>query len=209
MPTRPARTRRTHSDEQILVAVRDLLLAYGPRGVTTAAVSQRSGAPTGSLYHRFGSRAIMVAELWVRTIRGFHAELFDATAHAAPGMDRALAAVRTIVQFASRHPDDARLMLIANREEFEADPSMPSELVQSLRHLNQPVEVLLRQLSEELYGKVTVAGLDRVSVAVLGLPYAAVRRRLLQGSDPGRLTPMVEAAARSILKPPTSSASRS
>ncbi len=60
----------------------------GPRGVTTAAVSVRSGAPTGSLYHRFGSRAAMVAELWVRTIRRFHAFLFEATSDVEPGLPR-------------------------------------------------------------------------------------------------------------------------
>src|SRR5215218_4916661 len=142
-PVRPSETktgRRTHSEEAILAAVRDLLLEAGPRGVTTAAVSVRSGAPTGSLYHRFGSRAAMVAELWVRTIRRFHAFVFEATSSVAPGLPRALALGQAVVSFAAEHPEDARLLLIASREELAKDSDLPSGLTEELATLNQPVE---------------------------------------------------------------------
>lgn len=194
--------RRTHSEDAILGAVRDLLLEAGPRGVTTAAVSVRSGAPTGSLYHRFGSRAAMVAELWVRTIRRFHAFLFEATADAEPGLPRALAFGQAVVTFAARHPEDARLLLIASREELARDSNLPSELTEELATLNQPVEELARQLCRELYGRVTPAGVERVVLAVVGLPYTAVRRRLLQNRSPDGLWPLVEQGARAILAGP-------
>jgi AcrR family transcriptional regulator len=188
-PVRPSETktgRRTHSEEAILAAVRDLLLEAGPRGVTTAAVSVRSGAPTGSLYHRFGSRAAMVAELWVRTIRRFHAFVFEATS--------------SVVSFAAEHPEDARLLLIASREELAKDSDLPSGLTEELATLNQPVEELARQLCRELYGRVTPAGVERVVLAVVGLPYTAVRRRLLQNRNPDGLWPLVEQGARAILE---------
>ena len=195
----PSRERRSHSDEEILLAVRDLLLEHGSRGVTTAAISERSGAPTGSLYHRFGSRANMVAELWIRTIRSFHLELFDATGRAEPGMERAMAGVRAIVDFCSKNPDDARLMLVASRVELEGDPSLPAELAESLRTLNDPVEALVTQLARELYGRISRAGLDRVSIGVIGLPYTAVRRCLLQGRDPAQVRSLVQQASHAVL----------
>ncbi len=195
---RPA-TRRSHSDEQILEAVRDLLLEQGSRGATTAAISERSGAPTGTLYHRFGSRANMVAELWIRTIRRFHDELLAATAEAEPGMDRALAGVRAVVDFCSANRADARLMLVASRQELEDDPALPEHLARALRTLNDPVEALLKQLTGELYGRVTRAGLDRVAIAVTGLPYTAVRRCLLQDRNPAQLRSLVEESARAVL----------
>lgn len=191
--------RRFHSEEQILLAVRDLLLEHGSRGVTTAAVSERSGAPTGSLYHRFGSRSVMVAEMWVRTIRSFHAELLRATAAAEPGVERAVAVAGAIVDFASRRPQDARLLLVASREELLADRSLPAALAESVRTLNAPVEALARQVTREIYGRVTPRALERVVIAVEGVPYTVVRRRLLHSSDPGPLWPLVERAARAIL----------
>lgn len=202
MATEPARERRSHSNEDILSAVRDLLLEHGSRGATTAAISERSGAPTGSLYHRFGSRATMVAELWIRTIQRFHAELFGATDLAEPGIERAMAGVRAIVDFCSSNPADARLMLVASRQELEDDPSLPADLAESLRTLNDPVEVLVKQLARELYGRVSRAGLDRVSIGVIGLPYTAVRRCLLQDRDPAQMRSLVEQAARAVLSTP-------
>jgi AcrR family transcriptional regulator len=190
---------RTHTDEQILSAVRDLLLAHGSRGVTTAAVSERSGAPTGSLYHRFGSRAAMVAEMWVRTIREFHEELFKASAAAEPGMDRAMAVAGAIVDYSSRHPQDARLMLIASREELENDATIPEELSVSLATLNDPMNDLVRQLVRELYGRVSPTGVDRVTIGVIGIAYTAVRRMLLNDADPKRIKPLVIKAARATL----------
>lgn len=198
--TQPARRpRRSHSDDEMLTAVRDLLLEHGPRGVTTAAISQRSGAPTGSLYHRFGSRSNMVAELWIRTIQKFHAEFFAATDAAEPGMDRAMAGVRAIVDFCSKNQPDARLMLVASVAELENDESLPPELTESLRTLNDPVELLMKQLARELYGRAHRSGLDRVSIGVMGLPYTAVRRCLLQGRDPAQVRGLVEETAVAVL----------
>jgi AcrR family transcriptional regulator len=190
---------RMHTDEQILSAVRDLLLAHGPRGVTTAAVSERSGAPTGSLYHRFGSRAAMVAEMWVRTIREFHSELFKVSAAAEPGMDRALALAGAIVDYSSRNPQSARLMLVASREELENDPTISSDLRTSLATLNDPVNELVVQLAEELYGRASLNGVDRVTIGVIGIAYTAVRRMLLSDRDPIEIKPLVLTAARATL----------
>jgi len=194
--------RRTHSEEDILTAVRDLLLDHGPRGVTTAAVSARSGAPTGSLYHRFGSRSIMVAELWVRTIRRFHVFVLEVVEGEEPGLPRALALAKSVVDFAAQHPQDARLMLVASREELQRDEGLPPDLAEALSTLNAPVEELTRQLCRELYGRVTPAGVERVALAVAGLPYTAVRRRLLLGRNPASVWPMVEQGARAILLGP-------
>ncbi|MCA1655082.1 MAG: TetR/AcrR family transcriptional regulator, partial [Pseudonocardiaceae bacterium] len=78
-----ART-RLHTDERILDAARDLWLA--DRAVTTGGISERSGAPVGSLYHRFGSRDALLASLWLRTVRRFQEGLTTAVAGAEPGL---------------------------------------------------------------------------------------------------------------------------
>lgn len=142
----------------------------------------------------------MVAELWVRTIREFHEELLSAAATAAPGIDKALTVAGTIVDFASRRPQDARLMLVASRTELIDDPSIGPDLAATLDRLNDPADALARKLARELYGRATASGLDRVVIGVYGLPYTAVRRRLLQDKDPKQLKPLVLKAARAVLE---------
>ena len=167
--------RRAYSDEQILAAVRDLLLAEGPRGVTTTAVSARSGAPVGSLYHRFPSRSAMVAQLWIRTIRDFHRFLLAAAEGAEPGLDRALTVAAATIDFAEQHPEDARLLAMASREELRSSDGLTADLVEALDDLNAPAEALAAQLARELYGRAARPQVERVVFAVFGIPYTAVR----------------------------------
>ena len=73
---------RLHGDDAVLDAARDVVLEAGSGAATTAAVSARSGAPVGSLYHRFGSRDRLLAELWLRTVRRFQDGLLAVAAAA-------------------------------------------------------------------------------------------------------------------------------
>ena len=47
---------RKHETDVILDATRALVLADGPRAASVAAIAKASGAPAGTLYHRFGNR---------------------------------------------------------------------------------------------------------------------------------------------------------
>src|SRR5689334_7011428 len=60
-----------HDPDAVLDAVRDLLVEGGPRAAGIRAIAERSGAPSGSLYHRFGSRDELVARAWLRAVRRF------------------------------------------------------------------------------------------------------------------------------------------
>ncbi|MET0995380.1 MAG: TetR family transcriptional regulator, partial [Mycobacterium sp.] len=44
---------RKHETDVILDATRALVLAEGPRAASVAAIATASGAPAGTLYHRF------------------------------------------------------------------------------------------------------------------------------------------------------------
>ena len=60
-----------HDTEAVLDATRELILDVGPRGTGIRDISRRSGAPSGSLYHRFSSRDNLVALAWLRAARRF------------------------------------------------------------------------------------------------------------------------------------------
>ncbi|MCG7527704.1 TetR/AcrR family transcriptional regulator, partial [Streptomyces sp. OfavH-34-F] len=66
------------STEQLLDAAVPLAAASGPAGVTMSAVAQATGAPSGSVYHRFPGRDALLAEVWLRTVERFQDGWFAA-----------------------------------------------------------------------------------------------------------------------------------
>jgi len=65
-------------------------LDEGPRAVSVAAIAQASGAPTGTLYHRFGSRDGILAAAWLRALERFAAAEERADARAVEAVTRAV-----------------------------------------------------------------------------------------------------------------------
>jgi AcrR family transcriptional regulator len=190
-----------HTDDAIIDATRDLLVQGGPDAATTAAISAASGAPIGSLYHRFGSRAQLFAEVWLRTAGRFQAGLLAAV-DAESGLQRALAAADWTVEFAVRHPADARLLLLGRREELLAGTGVSARTAQSLAVLNKPVADLLRRLAAELFGTATPQRLELLSIAVVDVPYAIVRRHLRRRSSPHTHRELVATTVRALLEGP-------
>lgn len=189
--------RRTHDDDTILDAARDLLAHGGPSAATTAAISTASGAPIGSLYHRFGSRTELFAKVWLRTVGRFQAGLLAATADL-HGPERVLAASAWTVDFAVHHPDDARLLMESSKEQLLGT----TDLDAALRTVNDSVVRLLRELAVETFGAATPADLDVLTIAVVDVPYAIVRRHLRAGTSPEASREHLLRAVRALLDRP-------
>ena len=81
-----------HSTNAILDSARKLLLEQGAGSATIEAIAGASGAPTGSIYHRFGSRDAMLARLWIRAVRRSQENFLAACAAEDPRAARSLAA---------------------------------------------------------------------------------------------------------------------
>ena len=62
---------RKHDTDEILDAARAIVLAAGPRAASVATIARESGAPVGTLYHRFGSRDGLLAAAWLRALERF------------------------------------------------------------------------------------------------------------------------------------------
>ena len=164
----------------MLDAARDLLLEEGSRSATIEAIAGASGAPTGSIYHRFGSRDELIAKLWIRAVHRSQASFLAALERDSP-REAALAAALSIVDFCENHPADAQLLVGFRREDLiSAVPEGP--LADELAVLNRPLERALVQLARRLYGRRSRAALDRTLLAVFDLPYGAARRHLIAGS---------------------------
>jgi len=187
-----------YSPEAMLDVARDLLLDEGAHGATIDAISTVSGAPTGSIYHRFGSRDELVTRLWMRAVRRSQAAFLDAV----DVQDPAVAAVGgglSIFDFCRAQPRDARLLVSFRYEDLvRAAPQGP--LADELHELNRPVEAAVARLARALHGRATPAAVGRVLLVVFDLPYGAVRRHLIAGVDPPqRLRADLERALRGAL----------
>jgi AcrR family transcriptional regulator len=187
---------RLHSEHAILDAARALVLDGGARAATLNAIAAASGAPKGSIYHRFESLDELLAALWIRAVRRSQAEFTEAT-KAPDAMRAAIGAALSIYDFAAREPADARLLASLRREDLaHATPRLEGELAT----LNHPLERALVDLTRRLFGKSTPANVEATVTAIVDLPIGAVRRPLIAGQPlPTQARDQLEAAVRAAL----------
>jgi AcrR family transcriptional regulator len=179
---------------------RALVLRDGPRAASVAAIARQSGAPVGTLYHRFGNRDGVLAAAWLRALERFQRRALAAAAN--PGaLETAVAMAGAQVDFAREQPEDARLLLTLRRDDLlDADPD--DRFRERLDVLNAPLEQTIADLAKALRGGIDARSLDAVTRAVVDLPNAAIRRHLRDGPAlPAWLQGDVEAAVRGLLQP--------
>src|SRR5215204_7801982 len=118
---------RKHTTDAILDAARTLALAQGPRAVTVAAIAEASGAPAGTLYHRFGSRDGILRAAWLRALERFQARWLKAARDPDP-LEAGVAMAVAVVAFTRTRPDDARLLLTLRPQDLlDAGPDADFE----------------------------------------------------------------------------------
>lgn len=184
-------------EEQILDATLELVAGGGPGAATVAAIADALGAPVGSLYHRFRSRDLVLAHLWLRTVRRFQVGFLAALA--SDNLDEAaVGAARHSVDWARQHLDEARLLSLYHRQDLAG--RWPEELGEELAGLNDDVEAAMRDHARRRYGDDDEEALRQLTFALVDLPYAAVRRSLRSGTPPPPgIDDLVAATCRFIL----------
>jgi len=182
---RPAR----YTVDELLDAAAALLAADGPAAVTMSAVARATGAPSGSIYHRFPTRAALCAELWIRTEERFHAGFTAALSSSDAPQERCVAGARFTVQWCRDHPVEAQVLLTGADALCLAE--WPGELADRRRRLHRKLRRRLAGLSPDT---------DRVNAAVVDIPYAVVRRHLIAGQAiPASADAVVEDCARALI----------
>lgn len=161
---RPAR----YTADGLLDAAAALLALQGPNAVTMSAVARAVGAPSGSMYHRFPTRAALCGELWIRTEERFHSGVTAALSAPGDPQSRCVAAARFTVQWCREYPNEAQVLLAGADALAAAD--WPEHLTAARRRLRRKLRHLMTDLA---------ADADRVNAAIVDIPYAVVRRHLL------------------------------
>jgi AcrR family transcriptional regulator len=175
--------RRVHQPNTILDAAQTLVLEEGAGAATVGAIASASGAPIGSIYHAFGSRDTLLAQLWIRAVRRSQRRFLDALEDESEPLDSAVASALSIYDFARDEPGDARLLVSLRREDLIQMP-LPAGLASELAELNRPIEEAIGALARRLFGRVSRERVEQTALAVFDLPYGALRRHLVSGKRP-------------------------
>jgi AcrR family transcriptional regulator len=169
------------SQEDFLGAALAIIAEQGVAGATVASVSERLGSPTGSFYHRFASRDVLLGSLWLRTILEFQTGI-----SAALDADDGLRAALHTPAWVRKHPDQACLLLLYDRKDFMKG-EWPPELRERVAEMTRRMEVGSRKWARVIFGK---EGRDEIRLAqflISELPVAVVRQHLLRGEQPPEL----------------------
>jgi AcrR family transcriptional regulator len=179
-----------------LDATRTLVLTSGPRAASVTAIAEASGAPPGTLYHRFGSRNGVLSAAWLRAL-----ERFQSRAMAAAGetpLSTAVAMAKEFVGFARDLPEDAQLLLTLRPSDL-LDGEPDTTFQETLAAMNAPLLDRLKRLAGQLYGRADRRSIDAVTRAVADLPYGVVRRHAFGRPLPRWLEADVADGARAML----------
>ncbi len=191
---------RKHETDVILDATRALVLTEGPRAASVAAIAAASGAPAGTLYHRFGNRDGILAAAWLRALARFQGRVMLADPETDPDdtLETAVAMAVAAVDFSRELPEDARLLLTLRLADLlDAQPG--DTFTERLTQMNAPLLKRITEVSRRLYGDADARSLDAVRRAVVDLPYAVVRSHAHDDPLPSWLAGDVAVGVRALL----------
>ncbi|WP_327098238.1 TetR family transcriptional regulator [Nocardia vinacea] len=189
---------RKHDTDVILDAARTLVLIDGPRAASVAAIAAASGAPVGTLYHRFGNRNGVLAAAWLRALERFQ-DRVKAAADEPDPVEAGVAMAVASIHFGRELPDDAKLLLNLRPSDL-LDGGPDAEFRARLDQMNAPLIDHLRRIAAARFGRDGDREIDAISRAVVDLPYAALRRHAQAPTLPTWLEADLTAAARALLE---------
>ncbi|MDD7940291.1 helix-turn-helix domain containing protein [Actinomycetospora lutea] len=172
-----------HPAGSILDAARELVLADGLRTATVDRIVVASGAPKGSIYHRFGTLDDLLATMWLRAVRASQDRFLAALDGPGDAVTVGVAAALTLHDFAREEPDEAALLITVRRRDVERG-IRDEDLARRLTTVNAPIERGVEDLATRLYGRADRQAVERTVLAVVDLPLGAIRRHLLARRPP-------------------------
>jgi AcrR family transcriptional regulator len=170
--------RAKFSQSDFLAAALAIAAQGGPAAVTVASISQRLGSPTGSFYHRYASRNVLLGALWLRTVLHFQQGI-SAALDAGDG----LRAVLHTPVWSREHLDEARLLLLYHRDDF-VQGEWPAELRERVAAQAQGIAAGAGRFATLVFGQDGPEEIRRALFLIAEVPVAAVRQHLLRGEPP-------------------------
>lgn len=166
------------SQSDFLAAALAIAAERGPSGVTVASISEYLRAPTGSFYHRFASRNVLLGALWLRTVLDFQQGVRVAL-DAGDGLGAAL----HTPAWARAHLDEARLLLLYHRDDF-VQGEWPEELRARVADMTQRMDAASLRNARVIFGQDGPEEVRLAQFLIAEVPVAAVRQHLVRREPP-------------------------
>jgi AcrR family transcriptional regulator len=186
--------RPRYSDADFLAAALAIAAERGPAAVTIASVTERLRAPTGSFYHRFASRSVLLGALWLQTVLDFRRGIGAA-------LDRGdgLGAALHTPAWVREHPDEARLLLLHSRDDFVRG-EWPEALREQAVALAERGEAGTARFARLVFGADGPEELRRARFLLAQAPVAAVREHIFRREPPPPLVDdLIRATFRAVV----------
>ena len=186
-----------YSDPQLLAAAIALAAEGGPAAVTMVGVAKQVGAPSGSVYHRFQSRPVLLARVWLAALQAFEQAWWPAAEASHDPGEVALIPYT----WAQEEPRLARLLAAHHRHDFvAAGTASTADILAHEARLADRLGIL----SERFLGDREPASLERTRFALATVPLAAIRDRWRHPHADPHADPraLVAEAARALLEAP-------
>jgi AcrR family transcriptional regulator len=161
-----------------LSAAMAIVSTHGPASVTIASITGLLKAPTGSFYHRFASRNVLLGALWLRTVLSFQ-EGISAALDAGDGLRAALHTPAWV----RAHLEEARLLLLYDRNDF-VQGEWPEELRERVAEMTQRMEGGAQRRARVIFGHDGPTEVRLAQFLITEVPVAAVRQHLLRHEPP-------------------------
>jgi AcrR family transcriptional regulator len=196
------------SAAQILDATATLVAAEGPGAATIGAIGALLQAPSGSIYHRFASRDVLLGRLWLSKAAFFQNRFAEAFANpdaAKAGLDAALSLPRSVrADFAG-----ARIMLLHRRDDFLAG-DWPVDMAAEAARLKHQVDDAMKGIARRLFARANAEALRLAYFAILDVPFAAVHRHVAANvMPPPHVDDLITKAYLALITPAKTSKRRS
>jgi AcrR family transcriptional regulator len=188
--------RATHSTDSILDATRRIVVKRGTRAATLEEIVRESGAPTGSIYYRFGSIDQLLAQLWLRAARRSHAIIQEVQSDDA--VESVVAGAISVYELCLREPEDAVLLSSFSPNDF-LNGELDDELREELRTVNAPIELSLAEVAAAIFGRATPESINEVLFALVRLPYDFARHQVSTGKPKVDRPAQLESCVRTLL----------
>ncbi|MBV8892248.1 MAG: helix-turn-helix transcriptional regulator [Acidobacteria bacterium] len=150
----------------------------GPLAVTVGSITERLKAPTGSFYHRFASRDVLLGELWLETVLDFQ----QGTTAALDAGDPLAAALHTPA-WVRKHLDEGRLLLLYHRDDF-VQREWPQTLRDRVAAQTEQMAGGFARAARLIFGCAGPDEIRRAQFLLAEVPVAVVRRHLEHREPP-------------------------
>jgi AcrR family transcriptional regulator len=189
--------RAAFSTDAILDAARAVIVQRGARGLTVEALAGASGAPVGSIYHRFRSVDEVLARAWLRAVRRLQRAALAVPVSEADPLAAAQAVALANYDHCVAEPADTLLLDAVSHDELLA-LELPG-LHEELRTVNVEIEARMGELARVLLGRADRRNRDLVLLALVDLPHGFVQHQLRSGRPAPARRERLAAAVRAVL----------